>query len=151
MRNSKSNTAQRIGAIVGKTCDGKFCYGNKWAADNAMQHARSGRGGKHIERRVYACKKCGFWHVTSMTKKKDFDNLRKKLGKGASFAVEKENVDEMTYGLMASSDIVDKVRTIPVEEGTLVIVSEDVEIINNVSTSQVDAMKTLGIRCGEDL
>lgn len=83
--------------------------------------------------------------------KKDFDNLSKKLGKGASFAVEKENVDEMTYGLMASSDIVDKVRTVPVEEGTLVIVPEDVEIINNVSTSQVDAMKTLGIRCGEVL
>lgn len=89
-------------------------------------------------------------HVTSMTKK-DFDNLSKKLEKGASFAVEKENVDEMTYGLMASSDIVDKVRTVPVEEGTLVIVPEDVEIINNVSTSQVDAMKTLGIRCGEVL
>lgn len=57
----------------------------------------------------------------------------------------------MTYGLMASSDIVDKVRTVPVEEGTLVIVPEDVEIINNVSTSQVDAMKTQGIRCGEVL
>lgn len=57
----------------------------------------------------------------------------------------------MTYGLMASSDIVDKVRTVPVEEGTLVIVPEDVEIINNVSTSQVDAMKTPGIRCGEVL
>lgn len=57
----------------------------------------------------------------------------------------------MTYGLMASSDIVGKVRTVPVEEGTLVIVPEDVEIINNVSTSQVDAMKTLGIRCGEVL
>ena len=57
----------------------------------------------------------------------------------------------MTYGLMASSDIVDKVRTVPVEEGTLVIVPEDVEIINNVSTSQVDAVKTLGIRCEEVL
>lgn len=57
----------------------------------------------------------------------------------------------MTYGLMASSDIVDKVRTVPVEDGTLVIVPEDVEIINNVSTSQVDAMKTQGIRCGEVL
>ena len=55
------------GQVEGRQCGGKICYTNKTMALKAMKSAREKRKTRkaHIERRVYRCPACHFWHVTS--------------------------------------------------------------------------------------
>lgn len=55
------------GQVEGRQCGGKICYTNKAMALKAMKSAREKRKTRkaHIERRVYRCPACHFWHVTS--------------------------------------------------------------------------------------
>lgn len=55
------------GQVEGRQCGGKICYTNKAMAFKAMKSAREKRKTRkaHIERRVYRCPACHFWHVTS--------------------------------------------------------------------------------------
>lgn len=56
-----------LGQVEGRQCGGKICYTNKAMALKAMKSARGKRKTRkaHIERRVYRCPACHFWHVTS--------------------------------------------------------------------------------------
>lgn len=57
------------GQVEGQQCGGKICYKTKAAALKAMKSAREKRKTRkaHIERRVYRCPYCRFWHVTSLS------------------------------------------------------------------------------------
>lgn len=57
------------GQVEGRQCGGKICYKNKAAALKAMKSAREKRKTRkaHVERRVYKCPSCHFWHVTSLS------------------------------------------------------------------------------------
>lgn len=57
------------GQVEGQQCGGKICYKTKAAALKAMKSAREKRRTRkaHVERRVYRCPYCRFWHVTSLS------------------------------------------------------------------------------------
>lgn len=57
------------GQVEGQQCGGKICYKTKAAALKAMKSAREKRKTRkaHVERRVYRCPYCRFWHVTSLS------------------------------------------------------------------------------------
>ena len=57
------------GQVEGQQCGGKICYKTKAAALKAMKSAREKRRTRkaHVERRVYRCSYCRFWHVTSLS------------------------------------------------------------------------------------
>lgn len=57
------------GQVEGQQCGGKICYKTKAAALKAMKSAREKRKTRkaHVERRVYKCPYCRFWHVTSLS------------------------------------------------------------------------------------
>lgn len=57
------------GQVEGQQCGGKICYKTKAAALKAMKSAREKRKTRkaHVERRVYKCPYCHFWHVTSLS------------------------------------------------------------------------------------
>ena len=57
------------GQVEGQQCGGKICYKTKAAALKAMKTAREKRRTRkaHVERRVYRCPYCRFWHVTSLS------------------------------------------------------------------------------------
>lgn len=57
------------GQVEGQQCGGKICYETKAAALKAMKSAREKRRTRkaHVERRVYRCPYCRFWHVTSLS------------------------------------------------------------------------------------
>lgn len=77
------------GQVEGQQCGGKICYKNKAAALKAMKSAREKRKTRkaHVERRVYKCPSCHFWHVTSLSieKGKEFGSQareRRKVMRG---------------------------------------------------------------------
>lgn len=57
------------GQVEGQQCGGKICYKTKAAALKALKSAREKRKTRkaHVERRVYRCPYCRFWHVTSLS------------------------------------------------------------------------------------
>lgn len=57
------------GQVEGQQCGGKICYKTKAAALKALKSAREKRKTRkaHVERRVYKCPYCRFWHVTSLS------------------------------------------------------------------------------------
>lgn len=57
------------GQVEGQQCGGKICYKTKATALKAMKSAREKRKTRkaHVERRVYRCPYCRFWHVTSLS------------------------------------------------------------------------------------
>lgn len=57
------------GQVEGQQCGGKICYKTKATALKAMKSAREKRRTRkaHVERRVYRCPYCRFWHVTSLS------------------------------------------------------------------------------------
>lgn len=57
------------GQVEGQQCGGKICYKTKAAALKALKSAREKRKTRkaHVERRVYKCPYCHFWHVTSLS------------------------------------------------------------------------------------
>lgn len=57
------------GQVEDQQCGGKKCYKTKAAALKAMKSARGKRKTRkaHVERRVYKCPYCHFWHVTSLS------------------------------------------------------------------------------------
>lgn len=57
------------GQVEGQQCGGKICYKTKATALKAMKSAREKRKTRkaHVERRVYKCPYCHFWHVTSLS------------------------------------------------------------------------------------
>ena len=57
------------GQVEGQQCGGKICYKTKAVALKAMKSAREKRRTRkaHVERRVYRCPYCRFWHVTSLS------------------------------------------------------------------------------------
>lgn len=57
------------GQVEDRQCGGKKCYKTKAAALKAMKSAREKRKTRktHVERRVYKCPYCHFWHVTSLS------------------------------------------------------------------------------------
>lgn len=57
------------GQVEGQQCGGKICYKTKATALKAMKSAREKRKTRkaHVERRVYRCPYCHFWHVTSLS------------------------------------------------------------------------------------
>lgn len=57
------------GQVEDQQCGGKKCYKTKAAALKAMKSAREKRRTRkaHVERRVYKCPYCHFWHVTSLS------------------------------------------------------------------------------------
>lgn len=57
------------GQVEGQQCGGKKCYKTKATALKAMKSAREKRKTRkaHVERRVYKCPYCHFWHVTSLS------------------------------------------------------------------------------------
>lgn len=77
------------GQVEGRQCGGKVCYKSKAMALKAMKSAREMRKTRkaHIERRVYRCPACHFWHVTSLSieKGKEFGSQareRRKVMRG---------------------------------------------------------------------
>lgn len=52
-----------------KLCD-RVPYATSAEAKTALARVRARRGGgkKKRERRTYKCRRCGFWHLTGMTK-----------------------------------------------------------------------------------
>lgn len=60
------------GQVEDQQCGGKKCYKTKAAALKAMKSAREKRKTRkaHVERRVYKCPYCHFWHVTSLSLEK---------------------------------------------------------------------------------
>lgn len=57
------------GQVEGQQCGGKICYKTKATALKALKSAREKRKTRkaHVERRVYKCPYCHFWHVTSLS------------------------------------------------------------------------------------
>lgn len=57
------------GQVEDQQCGGKKCYKTKATALKAMKSAREKRKTRkaHVERRVYKCPYCHFWHVTSLS------------------------------------------------------------------------------------
>lgn len=78
------------GQVEDQQCGGKKCYKTKATALKAMKSAREKRKTRkaHVERRVYRCPYCHFWHVTSLS-----------LEKGREFGSQAREKREVMQGI----------------------------------------------------
>lgn len=86
-------------SIKGMSCGGKYCYPDETSARSALKAARARKKSKkgHIEKRVYRCPDCGYWHLTSMTRKDGSGGYKKKVLRRREMASRQEDLAEEEY------------------------------------------------------
>ena len=86
-------------SVKGMSCGGKYCYPDEISARSALKAARARKKSKkgHIEKRVYRCPDCGYWHLTSMTRKDGSGGYKKKVLRRREMASRQEDLAEEEY------------------------------------------------------
>ena len=86
-------------SVKGMSCGGKYCYPDEISACGALKAARARKKSKkgHIEKRVYRCPDCGYWHLTSMTRKDGSGGYKKKVIHRREMASRREDLAEEEY------------------------------------------------------
>lgn len=86
-------------SVKGMSCGGKYCYPDEISARSALKNARARKKSKkgHIEKRVYCCPDCGYWHLTSMTRKDGSGGYKKKVLRRREMASRQEDLAEEEY------------------------------------------------------
>ena len=86
-------------SVKGMSCGGKYCYPDEISARSALKKARARKKSKkgHIEKRVYRCPDCGYWHLTSMTRKDGSGGYKKKVLRRREMASRQEDLAEEEY------------------------------------------------------
>lgn len=86
-------------SVKGMSCGGKYCYLDEISARSALKKARARKKSKrgHIEKRVYRCPDCGYWHLTSMTRKDSSGGYKKKVLRRREMASRQEDLAEEEY------------------------------------------------------
>lgn len=113
------------GQVEGQQCGGKICYKTKAAALKAMKSAREKRKTRkaHVERRVYRCPYCRFWHVTSLS-----------IEKGKEFGSQARERREVMQGIRDTLS-----GSLPVDEAFEVLARMNEDRLAGKGMSSVDS------------
>lgn len=113
------------GQVEGQQCGGKICYKTKAAALKAMKSAREKRRTRkaHVERRVYRCPYCRFWHVTSLS-----------IEKGKEFGSQARERREVMQGIRDTLS-----GSLPVDEAFEVLARMNEDRLAGKGMSSVDS------------
>lgn len=113
------------GQVEDQQCGGKKCYKTKVTALKAMKSAREKRKTRkaHVERRVYKCPYCHFWHVTSLS-----------LEKGREFGSQARERREVMQGIRGTLS-----GSLPADEAFEVLARMNEDRLAGKGMSSVDS------------